>query len=213
MTDEQTLIFWTAVQSIGTVAAAVATFIAVVVALTALVLDRQTRARDAREAQARHISAWLGGRGVRVSNASEQAIYRVVIWRVLSSGLAGPKTGEEMFGRFDEAEVSPPTKLPADDTTEDDPQPAFPFSEFLSLEIVPRGEWTAEMPPWIGGGMFRSPGIEIAFTDSAGRHWIRRVTGSLEPISKDPTQHYGLFEPVHWSDLVEVQAPGAPSAN
>lgn len=42
-------------------------------------------------------------------------------------------------------------------------------------------------------------GAEIAFTDRAGRHWIRRALGgNVEPLQMDPFAHFrqfGLYPP------------------
>lgn len=65
------------------------------------------------------------------------------------------------------------------------------------LSQAPVGGWNAAVPP-----------LRFAFTDAAGRHWIRRATGTLESISSEPVRHYGLSEPVDWTELEELQ--GAP---
>jgi hypothetical protein len=47
-------------------------------------------------------------------------------------------------------------------------------------------------------------GVEIAFTDLQGSHWIRRATGKLEEIASEPLEYYathGLQEPF------EIQYP------
>ena len=62
------------------------------------------------------------------------------------------------------------------------------------LSIVPPGRWTAEVNRWEPGGG-RHPGVEIAFTDRAGRHWLRRATGDLIKLSRTPLEHYGLAVP------------------
>ena len=39
---------------------------------------------------------------------------------------------------------------------------------------------------------------EVAFTDRAGKHWIRRGTGQLEPLPEDPIDYFqrlGLYGP------------------
>jgi hypothetical protein len=45
------------------------------------------------------------------------------------------------------------------------------------------------------GGRF---GAEVAFTDRAGSHWIRRATGKLEELPKEPLEYFepsGLYGP------------------
>jgi hypothetical protein len=48
------------------------------------------------------------------------------------------------------------------------------------------------------GGMYRRPKIEIAFVDASGRRWIRWQDGTLHKLKKDPTENYGLTEPLDW---------------
>jgi hypothetical protein len=40
-----------------------------------------------------------------------------------------------------------------------------------------------------------SVGVEIAFSDAAGRHWLRRADGGLESLPEAPLRHYGLTDP------------------
>jgi hypothetical protein len=42
-----------------------------------------------------------------------------------------------------------------------------------------------------GGGLGGRSAAEVAFTDRAGRHWIRRAAGQLEPLPDDPIEHFG----------------------
>jgi len=41
-------------------------------------------------------------------------------------------------------------------------------------------------------------GVEVGFTDSAGRHWIRRSSGALEQIKQAPENQYGISQPINW---------------
>ena len=88
-----------------------ATLLAVVVALGALVLDRRERTQAERMRQARQVSAWVDGwqalapetdyggptSGFTIGillNASDVAVYRLIAWLVLYPG--APGTGEEV---------------------------------------------------------------------------------------------------------------------
>lgn len=51
--------------------------------------------------------------------------------------------------------------------------------------------------------MHRHPGVEIAFTDRRGRHWIRRARGELVKTKSGALRHYGLPEPVSFAALEE----------
>jgi hypothetical protein len=50
------------------------------------------------------------------------------------------------------------------------------------------------------GGMFPGArfGVELAFTDNAGRHWLKPARGPLHRINESPLEHYGLTEPIDW---------------
>jgi hypothetical protein len=162
------------------------------VALGALRSDREARKRDLREAQARKIAAWIDSysmpagspvaTGVATAvllNASDSPVYHVIVWLVVSYG-PGPGTGEEVGDR-------------------EDWRPA-------AIDLLPPGRSSAALP-WFGGGMHMRTGIEIAFTDSAGRHWIRRVDGRLDESRVPPVRRYKIVEPVEWD------APGRASSS
>jgi len=50
-------------------------------------------------------------------------------------------------------------------------------------------------------------GLEVAFTDGAGRHWVRRVpSGDLELLEVAPVEHYGIGRPLPPYNQLEVLA-------
>jgi hypothetical protein len=170
------VIDWTAV-------GALATAVAVIVALAALVLDRLDRTSDEKRKQATRVTAWLTDWGdfmtgtpssAVLSNASGVPVFRVVVWMVLMQG-AGAQSGEE--AARDRADWLRPTVI----------------------GVLPPGRYAADLTPF-DPGMHRRPYVEIAFTDAAGRHWIRRSTGRLEEISKGAPEHYGIDQPIDWTD-------------
>lgn len=63
------------------------------------------------------------------------------------------------------------------------------------LAMLPPGKWTVDVAPFFYG-LGSRPGIELAFTDRGGTHWIRRALGELEEISKSPSEHYGMYRPL-----------------
>lgn len=168
---------------------AIATLLAVVVALVAIVLDRRGRTAEERRAQARRVSAWISGwqasmeandyggpvfgvtHGI-ISNASNEPVYRLLAWRVLYPG--GPATGEELMR-----------------------DRSLPGSDPVAIDVVPPGRFALGLPEFVPG-MLKRPAVEISFTDSGGRHWIRRLDGKLVEIKSPPAEHYGLSEPVDW---------------
>jgi hypothetical protein len=174
---------WTAVGSIGTL-------LAFVVAFYAIVRDSRGRAKAARRHQAEQVSAWIDytsygcksprGTNAIVLNGSGQPVYRGIIWLVRLQGGGGPATGEEM-ARWIESHP--------DASERGGPE---------TLSVLPPGMSVACLPDW-EGGMSAMPGVEIAFTDAAGRHWIRRAEGGLENVSKEPAVHYGIGLPQSWT--------------
>lgn len=166
-----------------------ATLLALVVALGALVLDRRERTRAERMRQARQVSAWIDGwqasapetdyggptsgftNGVLL-NASDVPVYRLIAWLVLYPG--APGTGEEVARGVGRGGGRP-----------------------TMVGVLPPGQFRIYLPEFTPG-MMKQPAVEIAFTDSAGRHWIRRQDGVLKEIRKAPAYHYGLGEPLDW---------------
>jgi hypothetical protein len=47
-----------------------------------------------------------------------------------------------------------------------------------------------------------NPGVEIAFTDAAGLHWIRRCTGELIEIEQNALDYYRIATPVDYTLLL-----------
>jgi len=110
-------------------------------------------------------------------NGSKEPVYNVVIFLVFIQG-AAPATGEETMATLEE------------------------HSGGLrqTFATVPPGQWECEVDgDW--GGMHRFPGVEVAFTDRSGVHWVRRSSGSVEEISRDAVTYYGLFRPVSFGEL------------
>lgn len=64
-----------------------------------------------------------------------------------------------------------------------------------TVSILPGGTHRVWIPGarWFGaggGGLGVRSGAEVAFTDRAGKHWIRRATGRLEPLPEDPITYF-----------------------
>lgn len=196
--------------AIATLLGAIGTVAAVVVALTTTKHARETAiqaqetanvarqdAISAREetnaekrvAQARRVSAWYEKRRiergwpiqvVRLSNTSPEPVYSVVTYLVWVQG-AGPKTGEE--------------------TEESD----VPIHRMRAIaQVLPPGEFAIQVP---GPSPLSAPsqgvlGVEVAFTDSAGRHWVRRVpSGELAELHEAPVAHYRVGRPFRYNEI------------
>jgi hypothetical protein len=77
-----------------------------------------------------------------------------------------------------------------------------------TLSVIPPGTSYT----WVGGGwgaMMARPGVEVAFTDRAGVHWLRSPDGVLTEIPEAPTDYYGLDGPHDWN-VPEATPPEAP---
>jgi hypothetical protein len=159
--------------------------------LRASIKQRKLDADERRREQARVVSAWIGktrddpdrNGGMRqisleLINGSPEPIYGLVAGTVFIQGGTGPKSLEAWFEIKKNTEIqehrqlSPPTVI---------------------LSILPPGRWrtwvqdTGEV---LGGGR---RGAELAFTDRAGAHWVRRAKGDLEELASTPFDHLGNF--------------------
>ena len=175
------------IASIGTVAAF---SVALIQIRTERNLRQQTEDQDRKErhrAQARLISAMpgptepeegldpLAGRSaVDCINASSEPAYNVVLGIVFIQG-AAPHTTEDMLKlRLGSGEAA-----------------GVPTT---TLSILPPGRTRAWIPGthWTSAMAGRA-GAEIAFTDLAGSHWIRRATGELDELPVDPLEYFKQF--------------------
>jgi hypothetical protein len=114
--------------------------------------------------------------GINLLNASDEPVYSPVVAIVFIQG-AGPRTMEEQFelaksGRFEG------------------------LGPLTTLSILPPGRSRV----WIHGtGWARilsgRCGVDIAFTDHDGAHWIRRATGELEELPEGPFTYLALDGP------------------
>jgi hypothetical protein len=81
----------------------------------------------------------------------------------------------------------------------DEPMP------LTTVSLLPPGSWRTWIPGegWTGIMAGRG-GVDAAFTDGAGTHWIRRALGDLRELAEPPLEYFakqGLYPP-H-----ELQAP------
>lgn len=62
------------------------------------------------------------------------------------------------------------------------------------VTALPPGEWQLVAPKgW--RGMCARPGVEIAFTDAHGVHWLRNAVGQLHESPIDAIKNYGVELP------------------
>jgi hypothetical protein len=46
--------------------------------------------------------------------------------------------------------------------------------------------------------MMRRPGVEVAFTDRGGVHWLRSAGGELTEIDRPAVEYYDIDGPHDW---------------
>jgi hypothetical protein len=146
-------------------------------------LEQQAELRE-RRAQAEGISAWPASRGPTASERSievnENRTWIALlnrseepVYRAVASLVliqgAGPRTGKETRPEYR-----------------------------ATLGVILPGQYYIDVA---GGwaGMSARPGVEIAFTDRAGVHWVRFADGAVTEIEKAPVDYYELGLPQGWS--------------
>ncbi len=174
----------------ATAAAGIGTFGTLAFTLYQLRDERNRHRAGEKLGQAQKISGWIGSdwmhqteatetQRIELLNASGGPVYRAVVHLVFIQG--GPGTGREMdeqhHGRFRQA-----------------------------LLVIPPGRYYVEVPPAFHH-MHRRHGVELAFTDRGGVHWLRCSDGRLEEIKQARTDFYGLPLPIDWASPEEVVPP------
>lgn len=150
-------------------------------------LERESRS------QAVKISAWFGGRilpgeewdSLILLNRSDVPIYNVVVTMVFAQG-AAPRVGEDVRDLPDHR---------------------------VFYTVLPPGTWKAVAPRgW--AGMYRMPAAEVAFTDSAGLHWVRRGTGQLTRLPIEPFDYFEVMRPIEFGmpEAVDFRSPQPPTS-
>jgi hypothetical protein len=172
------------VAAVGTVGTLIAGLVQIGNERSARRRDEEEARQHARRAQAVLVSAWpapgsLPDRtGVALLNGSESPVYRAVASLVMIQG-AGPHDGLELRGDQLRQLQSP-------------------------LALIPPGRsYTSVSEGW--KGMMRRPGVELAFTDGAGLHWLRSADGTLSELSSAPADYYDMTRPLSW--VIPTEAP------
>jgi hypothetical protein len=178
--------------AIGTAVAAIGTAGTLIAGLIQIGNERSARRRDEltmqareRRAQAARVSAWpiAASSSERTSiallNGSESPVYRAIASLVMIQG-AGPREGRELQDYLRQYQTS--------------------------LALIPPGKFfTSVAGGW--AGMSRRPGIELAFTDAAGIHWLRSADGSLSELALAPADHYRITPPLSWETPTDTPPP------
>jgi photosystem II stability/assembly factor-like uncharacterized protein len=152
--------------------------------------ERKREAVERRGAQAQLVAATLGaeersadgpeaGRtATNLINSSPEPVWALVIAIVLIQG-AAPATTEAWL-----------------ELRKRDPAVRLPITTVSTLPAGKHRVWVRGTA-WAGLLSGRA-GVEVAFTDRASNHWIRRAKGQLEPLPEDPIEYFrrlGLYGP------------------
>jgi len=167
------------------VVAAAGWVMAVSIALRQVRIERRrhTDTGAERRAQAERVSVWPGPSAdpqpVALLNCSDDPVYEAVATFVFIDG-SGPMRGEEVTPEL--------------------------AGRRVRIGVIPPGRWRVCVE---GGwnGMYPRLGVEVAFTDRAGVHWVRRASGRLEQLPRGAFDHFELPRPL---DLVPPEPDQAP---
>ena len=146
--------------------------------LTALNLRREAQWRREDERQ-------------RSENEKREQAARITAW-ILTDQKSG-KTKEDII-RISNQSFSPAYRCVATFVINEQNGSHYPAEYRRILTALPPGEWQLTAPRgW--RGMSARPGVEIAFTDAHGVHWLRNAVGQLHESPIDAIKHYGVELP------------------
>lgn len=148
--------------------------------------DRRAATAEKQLEQARRVCGWVTSLGsqpmgspspnaqrVRLSNSSQEPVHGLVAYLLWVQG-HGASTGEAMQRSGQEA----------------------PRMRAM-VQILPPGNFQLTLSGPLDTPMQGRLGLEVAFTDSAGRHWVRRVpSGQLERLATPPIDYYAVERPL-----------------
>jgi hypothetical protein len=134
--------------------------------------EPKTRVLAACREQAERVSVWPGPSAdpqpVALLNHSDEPVYEAVATFVFIDG-SGPARGEEVSSELAARQVR--------------------------VGVIPPGRWRVCVDgDW--NGMYSRLGLEVAFTDRAGAHWVRRADGRLEQLPRGAFDYFELSRPL-----------------
>ena len=165
--------------------------------------ERSLKLQYEKIAQARRIFAWLlldprsgHARGIGIGNSSAEPVYAVVVHYVYMDG-HHPGSGEETEWRIRQTMHEGPPEIRK--AIQEAAVP--PIQQFRAVvQTLPPGNYWVVKPQQMD-----NPGLEIAFTDGAGLHWVRRVTGELAERDTGAVDFHNIEPPVKY-DLLNTYA-------
>lgn len=164
--------------------------------------DRRQALIEKRLDQARRVCGWITSLGTEsskfshlshvryaqrlyLSNSSAEPVYELVAYLVWVQG-AAPRNGEAQENHY----------RGLGDTGGDVARVR------AIVQVLPPGNYRLDLAGPPTQPMQGRLGLEVAFTDGAGRHWVRRApTGDLEPLDTSPVKHYGISRPLTYNEL------------
>jgi hypothetical protein len=149
----------------------------------------------ARKRQGESSDRAQGRTPIYLFNGSSEPVYTLVAAIVFIQG-AAPRSTEEVLKA-------------AHPNGENDVYREAPIT---TLSILPPGKWRVWIlgTHWSGVLAGRSGG-ELAFTDRAGAHWIRRALGALEELPQAPFDYFAKWQ-LYGPYALEVPEPAESEA-
>jgi hypothetical protein len=126
------------------------------------------------------------------SNTSGEPVYELIAYLVYVQGAAA-STGEEVESFF-----------------RGDPYQNYPgvgvWDVRAIVQILPPGNFHLKLESYPDHPQQGQLGLEVAFSDGSGGHWVRRVpSGVLEPLASGPVEHYGIDAPLDYNVVTPWQ--------
>ncbi|MDK8643801.1 hypothetical protein [Niallia taxi] len=143
--------------------------------------ERIATKENEKRTQAQKVAVWIDSENLQseicysIQNASESPVYQAIITLVGIQGAGPPRKGEDI----DES-----------------------YEYRVKLVTIPPGKFHTVSGSG-GRGMSIEYGVEIAFTDANGNHWVRRSNGKLIEIKTNPLEFYNISLPVSWSNVLD----------
>jgi hypothetical protein len=153
--------------------------------------DRRLRDQERLRDQARRIIAWLDNRpglgGFRISNSSSEAVFEVAVYYVWMHTDRWHATGER-----------------AEEIAREHPESGSIEKVRTLIRTLPPGNFRVDVDPMSGPDKRdqEQRGLEVAFTDFGGNHWVRRATGALERLTVGAIEHYRISPPIRYRELL-----------
>jgi hypothetical protein len=123
-----------------------------------------------------------GRTAVDLVNGSDEPVYRLVVAIVFIQG-AAPHTIQQWL------ELRQRLQAEGGSVT------GYEWQAVTTVAILPRGTHRIWFPGTSWSGILSGRnGAEVAFSNRAGNHWIRRATGELEEIDQEPFEYFKRWD-------------------